>query len=82
MYGNLTFCYCFQAIEKSPNREACPLDCSSASDKNLLEDDFSGMEDFGFEVMYYADLLMELMLHTYNQKLYSLLWNSLVLYDT
>lgn len=64
MYTSLIFCYFLQAIEKSPNREACPEYCSSASDKNILEDDFSDMEALGFEVIHKDGLFMALALVT------------------
>ena len=53
----LIFFHSLQVVEKSPKREESPANCSLASDEDVLEDDFSDMEDFGFEVIVKAGLL-------------------------
>jgi len=55
----LIFFHSLQAVEKSPKREESPANCFLSSDEDVLEleDDFSDMEDFGFEVIVKAGLL-------------------------
>jgi len=53
-----------QAIGKSQENKESPGDCSSGGGKNVLEDDLSDMQDFGFEVIFRASLYPELIFVT------------------